>query len=852
MGSEKKSTFTPMMQQYYDIKAKLDSETLLLFRLGDFYEMFHEDAEIGAKLLGITLTKRNGTPMAGIPYHAAENYINKALKTGKKIAICEQTETPQPGKLVQRELTRILSPGTILEDSRLDEKSNHYILALDYDKSGYHASWLDISTGSFYITTDTNPNALTAILNTLSPKEIIISEKYADNWKNISNTESWDQHFNTLKETSAISTVPHYAFEKKQGYAHIIQCLSTQNLEGFGIADNHPALGTAGALIYYCTENLCGTPKNLNKIKEYTSQDTLLLDPATLRNLEIFKSIHGTRDNSLINAMDATVTAAGGRLLEEFLASPLVDTKEIQRRNHCVASLQTPVTALNGLREALKNTRDIVRILGRLQNKIRNPRELGAIRDTLAEIPHVKNLISDFSTPHLDTINNRIHPLEDLKKLLCDSLEDNLPNNLIDGGFIKPSYNEELNRLKSLTKDQKTWLSDLEAAEQKSTGIRNLKIKFNNSFGYFIEITKANTHLAPNHYIRKQTMTNAERYYTPELKEKEKEILHAEEKAITLEQQLFLELAQSVINQSHSLIETAYAIAEVDVLSGWAHIARTYNYCCPTVDNQGKLYIEEGRHPVVEQKMSQQTSNPFIPNTAELDSSTQQIALITGPNMAGKSTFIRQVALITLMAQVGSWVPAKQCHIGIVDRIFSRVGASDDLARGSSTFMVEMNETANILNNTTPKSLIILDEIGRGTSTYDGLSIAWAVIENIHGKHTTGPKTLFATHYHELTQLEEHLPRLKNFTVSVKEWNDSIIFTRQLIEGAADRSYGIHVARLAGLPKSVINRAEIILEKLENQALALQYPDHKSREIFKKPPQLCNINQLELFCTEEV
>lgn len=817
----KSSTLTPMMQQYMDIRKELPTNTLLFFRLGDFYELFFEDAEDASKILGITLTKRHDTPMAGIPFHAAENYINKLLQAGKKVGICDQVGTPQTGKLVKRELTRILTPGTTLEESQVSDRENQYLLAIDCSKTEIHAAWMDISTGEFVIASDSNLDNLLSVFTSINPKEIIVpelgyrhwqeKEKFANTWENL-------KYFLAKRP---ISERPDFIFDPINGAREVMESLGVLNLDGFGIDKQHPALGAANAVIAYVTENLCGKPQNLTTIREYRSQNALLIDPATQRNLEIFKSADNTKRGSLFGAIDRTVTSAGSRLLENYLAAPLLDIEELRRRHQCIEELITEQTTLEQTQKKLSSIRDIRRILGRLQNKIRNPRELGGIRDTLDALPELINILLDVRGKAFPKLLTCIHTCEELKALLNAALNEELPGKLQEGGVIKRGFDEQLDHCLDLMRNNKHWLASLEQEEQKKTGIKNLKIKFNGPFGYFIEISKSNLHLVPEHYVRKQTMTNAERFFTEELKVKEKEILGAESASIAREEELFQGLVDNVLEQAQKLQETAEALAQIDVFVGWAKLALEWDYCKPSIDNGDALEIDHGRHPVVEQMLNEDQiglagSHSFVPNDTWLKSSNEQIALITGPNMAGKSTYIRQVALITLMGQIGCWVPAKKCHIGLVDRIFSRVGASDELARGNSTFMVEMNETANILNNATDKSLIILDEIGRGTSTYDGLSIAWAVIEHIHGENKRGPRTLFATHYHEVTKLEEYLPRLRNFSVSVKEWNDQIIFVRQVIPGAADRSYGIQVARLAGLPISVINRAKTILDELEN------------------------------------
>ena len=822
---------TPMMQQYFEVKRGLPRDTILLFRLGDFYEMFHDDAATASKLCGLTLTKRGETPMAGIPHHAADNYITKLLAAGKKIAICDQAEPAKAGKLVRRAVTRILSPGTTLAANQLDAQRNHYLCALSLDKAGLHAAWLDLSTGEFKVATDARPENLLPVLTALDPAELIVIEGEIERWKTAPHDQTATHALHAFCEPRLVTDLPGYHFETSEGVRTVMTTLGVLNLQGFGLAHDHPALGPAGALVHYATENLCAKPENLRSLQEYRSARTLLLDPATLRNLEIFQSSRGTRDGSLLSAINRTGTAAGARLLERWLAAPTLDLPEIQRRSALVGELLGDPMHLGELREWLDHVRDIPRILGRLQNRLRNPRELGGVRDTLAQLPAIRATLAAFGPDsQLSALNPQLQELPALRQLLDSALADELPADLADGNYIRAGHCPELDRLRSLTTDNKTWLSDLERGEQERTGIRSLKIKFTNNFGYYIEITKANLHLVPPDYIRRQTTVNGERYVTEDLRAKEKEIFHAEENALAREQTLFAALVAAVLDESIALAKTADTLAELDVLAGWSVLAREWDYCQPQLDEGDVLEIIEGRHPVVEQMLKDPAvaagrgTTAFVPNDTLLSSTDSQLALITGPNMAGKSTYIRQVALITLLAQVGCWTPAKTCRVGLVDRIFSRVGASDDLARGNSTFMVEMNETANILNNATDRSLIILDEIGRGTSTYDGLSIAWAVVEHLNRDAERGPRTLFATHYQELTQLEKHLNRLRNFSVAVKEWNDEIVFVRRVIPGAADRSYGIQVARLAGLPITVIDRAKVILAKLESDDTSVELP----------------------------
>ncbi len=812
MSSKPEVQLTPMQQQYREFRGKLPAGTLLLFRLGDFYEMFGPDAETGSRLLGITLTKRNETPMAGIPYHAAPAYITKLLAAGCKVAVCDQTEAAVPGKLVKREITRILTPGTALEDAQLDARRNNYLLALCRDRRGLHAAWLELSTAEFRVATAADPAALLPVLHALDPREILIPDENDAAWTRVPLVAN-------LLESHPVTRLAGWHFESDNGSQLVSRTLGVLNLQGFGIAPDHGGLGPAGAVLGYATDNLCQKPANLHRIEEYRPSDTLRIDPASLRNLEIFKTSSGVREGSLLAAVDDTVTAPGARLLEQWLAAPPLDLAEVLRRQDCVDTLFAHHGATNRLREALRYVRDIPRILARLQNRIRNPRELGGVRDTLRRLPEIREELSLLGPA--SGLSESIEPCTDLREHLDRALNDELPGDLLEGGALRAGFDAELDRLRGLSKDNKTWIADLERSEQERTGIRTLKVKYNGAFGYAIEVTKANLHLVPAHYIRKQTMTNAERFTTEELRQKEKEVLRSEEYALAREAELFRELVERILAHAVTLLRTANALAELDVLCGWAEIARDRDWCRPTVDESDLLDIDQGRHPVVELMLRRPGApQAFVPNDTKLSSSGEQVVLITGPNMAGKSTYIRQVALITLLAQIGCRVPAKAARIGLVDRLFCRVGASDELARGNSTFMVEMNETANILNNATPRSLVILDEIGRGTSTYDGISIAWSVAEFLHGSGAAGPRTLFATHYHELTRLADSLPRLRNYCVAVKEWNDEILFVRRVIPGAADRSYGIQVARLAGLPQAVVERARQILSDMEGGAVA--------------------------------
>lgn len=852
---------TPMMEQYWSVKNSLTKDTLLLFRLGDFYEMFYDDAIEGSRLLGITLTKRQNYPMAGIPYHVLDQYLPKILACNKKVAICEQNEPPVAGKIVKRSVTRIITPGTVMEEAQLDSRSGNYIFALDIDKNRrLYASWMEISTGEFYCAEYDSPQDFLPVLSAFDAKEILLPEDGSRQWAEDMSLMAWYAIFRSVLDTRTVTLLHDFRFDPEWGAAQVQDALSVASLDGFGIARGSPLAGPAGAIIFYVTENLRARPGNLRTLRKFSGKKSVLIDPSTQRNLEIFRSSYGAREGSLISVMDRTKTAAGARLLETFLASPTLDIEEISARQDTVWELYAAPEESLELIDSLSQVRDIQRILGRLQNRIRNPRELRAIHETIRQTPAIREKLLQIGSRRCVALAESLPDFTELDAYLTSALADEIPAKIQDGGVIRTGFDTELDRLRSLSQDNMVWLSELEQAEQKRTGIRNLRIKYNGAFGYFIEITKSNLELVPPEYIRRQTMVNCDRFTTTELREKEREILHAQEYALSREQDLFAQVVERTLSFSPQLQEVSEIFAQLDVFRGWAEIAREWDYCRPIVDSSDVIEISEGRHPVVEQMLRRDRiglarTESFVPNDTALSSSVEQIALITGPNMAGKSTYIRQIALIALMAQTGSFVPAKKCRIGIVDRIFSRVGASDELARGNSTFMVEMNETANILNNATDKSLIILDEIGRGTSTYDGLSIAWAVAEFIHGDGAKGPRTLFATHYHEITKLEQTLSRLVNLRVSVKEWNDEIIFTRTIERGAADRSYGIQVARLAGLPQKVIDRAKTILGELESEGETMldnlgetkkpKASDAKNRK--KDGDDSSNFKQLSLF-----
>ena len=828
--SKKSTGETPMMKQYREARESLEDDTLLLFRLGDFYEMFETDAERGAALLGITLTKRHDMPMAGIPFHAAEGYLTKLLNHGHKVAICDQLETAQTGKLVKRGITRILTPGTVLEDRQLNASANHFLLAVTVEKKKLSASWMDLSTGQFKLGSFADPYDFLSAISGVSPREILLPESWEKKVSTIDQSSRFRDDLDSLWGSVTQTERPDFDFDQRSGAREVMESLGVMNLEGFGIDVEHCGLGPAGAVLIYAEDVLKGKPGNLRTIEEWKGGNFLLLDPATQRNLEVFKTTAQSRSGSLLDVMDETSSAAGSRLLERFLGAPAKDLREILRRQSGVAEFACRPALVGRVAEILKSGSDIERILGRLQNKLARPREVGGLRTMLRGLPPLREILfkEGESAKSILLLAEGVATFDSLRELLENALEEELPAEIkVDvkgqgGAVIREGYDAEFDRLREMATGGKRWITELESSERERTGIANLKVKYNGAFGYFIEVTKANLHLVPEHYIRKQTMTNAERFYTDELRQKEKEILNAEETAVAREQELFIEVVEKTLTYADELLQVAQTLAEIDLFSSWGKICRERDYCMPVfLENSNLLEIEQGRHPVVELVLKQESlglagTHAFVPNDCNLSSEDDQIALITGPNMAGKSTFIRQVAIIALMAQVGCGVPAKSCRMGVVDRIFSRVGAGDELARGNSTFMVEMNETANILNNCTTNSLIVLDEIGRGTSTYDGLSIAWSVVEHLHGSGKAGPKTLFATHYHELTKLSGSLPRLKNFAVAVKEWNDEIIFVRQVTPGASERSFGIQVARLAGLPSQVVKRAKQILGSLEN------------------------------------
>lgn len=800
---------TPMMQQYRGIKKEY-SDSILFFRMGDFYEMFNEDAKTASGILQIALTSRNKNsnpvPMCGIPHHSANLYITKLLKAGKKVAICEQTEDPKQAKgLVKREVVRVITPGTILDDNILDPKKDQFIASVYFGKNQIGLAALDVSTGIFKVTQIDGENALILLadeLQKLDPKEIIIP--------------------NAIKEeprpwlpTGEVFVHPEedWTFSFSEAYRNLIEHFRTQSLEGFGCENMEAAISSAGALIHYLRETQKSPLAHINTLTPFPIHDYMALDQCTLASLELVQSSEGSRKNSLLGLLDLCQTPMGARRIREWILKPLIDLKKIQERLGIVADFKHNPTERKNLRDLLKHIFDLERLLGRITLSACNARDLIALKTSLKVFPDLSKALKSYDSPPLHAYLENWDNLESVYNLIDQNITDDPPLGLKEGNLIKAGCNEELDRLKKITREGKNWIASLELEEKERTGIPVLKVGFNKIYGYYIEITKKHIDRVPAEYIRKQSLVNAERYISPKLKEYEEEITGAEEKIFAIEQTLFEEIRSGVSLAGPRIQGMARTISEIDALSSFAEIAHRYNYCQPEFTNDRSLVIENGRHPLIEQI---DPSVRFISNDTFLDSVRQQIIIITGPNMAGKSTYLRQVALIALMAQIGSFVPADKVSLGITDRIFSRVGAQDHLLKGQSTFMVEMNETANILNNATPDSLIILDEIGRGTSTFDGISIAWAIVEFLHkADQGGGPKTLFATHYHELTDLSRVLSGVKNFNVQVKEWNDEIIFLRKIVPGGTDKSYGIQVARLAGLPKKVLDRAHEVLFNLE-------------------------------------
>jgi DNA mismatch repair protein MutS len=798
MSSE---TLTPMMQQYHALRRELPTGTLLLFRLGDFYEMFGEDATEASRVLNVALTKRGTTPMCGVPYHAARNYIEKLIAAGWRVAICDQVGEVTAGKLVRREISQVLSPGT-LDDFGLDDRKPNFIAALNKRGDIHGLAYCDLSTGEFRLTELDSLSALLDELARVSPAEILIPDHQTD----------------AFKQVTPHAPVDGYVFEFEPASELLRAHFKVHSLDGFGCADLPAGTGAAGALLHYITRQMRRPAGHLKQLQPYRRSEFLILDAATQSHLELVQSRAG-RGMTLLGTLDRTATPMGARLLRDWILHPLKDAAEIEKRQDAIAAILDDAMLLGDLRSRLADIRDIERATARLSGPSGNARDLSALAQSLDRIPPLAASLGGlhgFTIPStlLSGLTARLHALPELSETLRRAIVAEPPAVIRDGGFIEAGYDSDLDELRSASHEGKNWIAALQEKEIERTGIKSLKVRFTSVFGYFIEITKANLGAVPADYIRKQTTVNGERFITPELKEFEGKILGADERARAREIEIFAELRSAVLSQIHRLQETAATLAVLDAICSLAETARLHGYCRPEINDSDVLEICDGRHPVLDQ---QTEGSRFVPNDTNLGTDGKKFAIITGPNMAGKSTYIRQVALLTLLAQTGSFVPAKSMRLGLTDRIFTRVGANDDLSRGQSTFMVEMNETANILNNATDRSLVILDEIGRGTSTFDGLSIAWSVAEYLHDKISC--RALFATHYHELTDLERTRSGVQNLNVAVREWNDQIIFLRKILPGRADQSYGIQVARLAGLPDSIITRAKEILENLEKSEL---------------------------------
>ena len=799
------SDLTPMFRQYMGMKSEVP-DAILFFRMCDFYEMFFDDAKKASRLLGITLTSRgtlNGekVPMCGVPHHSSKSYIAKLIENGCKVAVCEQMEDPQTAKgILKREVIRVVTPGSVLEDGEVDSKSNLYMAALAGREKPFGLAHLDLSTGEFRVTEIEEWDEILDELGRIKPAELLILEK--DDLALARGLSSY-----------RLEVVSKEAFHEGLAEGLLKKQLEVRSLTPFGCEGMEQGILAAGALIHYVQTTQKANPDHIKDLVTYRLGDFMFLDEATTANLELFRTVRRQSvRGSLFQILDRTVTPMGSRRLRKWIGYPLLDLREIRRRLAAVASFRSDRIFREEMREHLEGILDMERLNARISMGRANARDLVALKESSRRLPAVKERLAGSPSELLNEIAGKLDPLQDVAELIERAICEEPPVSLKEGGLIREGYHEELDRLIRATRDGKTWIADLAATEQKRTGIASLKVGYNRVFGYYIEISKANLRLVPSDYVRKQTLANGERYVTEKLKEYEDLVLGAEEKKVALEFDIFEEVRRRVALENQRIRETGKRIGEVDALASLAEAAELKGYTSPEVNEETVIDIVDGRHPVIEETVRDED---FVPNDIHLDDQEQQILIITGPNMAGKSTVLRQVALTVLMAQMGSFVPASRATIGLVDRIFTRIGASDDLTKGQSTFMVEMNETANILRHATPRSLVILDEIGRGTSTYDGLSIAWAVAETLHDRDDRGVRTLFATHYHELTELVATKPRVKNFNIAVKEWNDQIIFLRKVVPGGTSRSYGIQVARIAGLPQKVIRRAREILDNLE-------------------------------------
>ncbi|RKI92738.1 DNA mismatch repair protein MutS [Parablautia intestinalis] len=845
---------TPMMQQYLETK-KVYPDCILFYRLGDFYEMFFEDAITASKALEITLTGKNcgmeeRAPMCGIPYHAVEGYLNKLIAKGFKVAICEQVEDPRQAKgLVKRDVIRIVTPGTNLNVQGMDEGRNNFLMSIAYFQGKTGISIADVTTGDYYLTEAEDDRKLLDEINKYSPSEIICNDAFLMSGIDMEDLKG--------RLHIAVYTPGAHFFDEDRCRKSLLKHFHVTTLQGMGIEDFPSGLIAAGALMLYLTDTQKITLDHFTHLYPYLTSKYMLLDSSTRRNLELMETLREKQKRgSLLWVLDKTKTAMGARCLRQYLEQPLIDKDKIEKRLDSVEALSGQTINRDEIREYLNPVYDLERLLSKVSYKTANPRDLIAFRSSLKMLPHIKTLLEDFSETLLCEIREEIDDLSDICTLIENAINDEPPITIREGGIIREGFDETIDNLRHAKTEGKDWLAKLEEQDRERTGIKNLKIRYNKVFGYYYEVTNSYKDLVPEDYIRKQTLANAERYTNARLKELEDTILNAEDKLYTLEYDLFCRIRDAIAGEMERIQTTAKAVAKLDVLASLSFVAERNHFVRPAINEKGVIDIKEGRHPVVEQMLS---NDMFISNDTHLDNHKYCVSIITGPNMAGKSTYMRQVALIVLMAQIGSFVPAASANIGLVDRIFTRVGASDDLASGQSTFMVEMNEVANILRNATKNSLLILDEIGRGTSTFDGLSIAWAVIEHISNKKLLGAKTLFATHYHELTELEGKMSNVNNYCIAVKEKGDDIVFLRKIIKGGADKSYGIQVARLAGVPDMVIDRAKEIAARLSDndilekvQSIAIDQKDTKHKPVKYDEVDLSQISLFDTVTDEDV
>ncbi len=841
---------TPMMQQYMETK-KQYPDCILFYRLGDFYEMFFEDALTVSKELEITLTGKNcgleeRAPMCGVPYHAVDAYLNRLVKKGYKVAICEQMEDPRQVKgIVKREVIRVVTPGTTISTEALDESKNNYLMSVVYIDDVYGISIADITTGDYYVTEVNSLRALFDEIHKFQPSEMICNQAFYVSGVDI---EEIRGHYGI-----AVSSLDSWYFDEETCTRSLKEHFHMVSLNGLGLESYDCGIIAAGSLLLYLLETQKNSLPHLTTLIPYSTARYMLIDTSTRRNLELVETLREKQKRgSLLWVLDKTKTAMGARMLRNYIEQPLIEKREIERRQEAIEEFNQNLITREEIREYLNSIYDLERLIGRISYKTANPRDLIAFQTSLEMLPPIHTLLSDFHGELLKELQEQMDPLEDLAALIKSAITEEPPIVIREGGIIKTGYHEEVDKLRNAKTEGKNWIADLEAKERERTGIKNLKIKYNRVFGYYLEVTNSFQHLVPENYMRKQTLSNAERYITPELKELEDMILGAEDRLVTLEYDLFCAVRDKIADEVVRIRNTAKAVAQLDVFASFSYVAEQNQFVRPKINEKGRIQIKNGRHPVVERMIP---NDMFVANDTLLDNHSNRIAIITGPNMAGKSTYMRQTALIVLLAQIGSFVPAESADISICDRIFTRVGASDDLASGQSTFMVEMTEVANILRNATARSLIVLDEIGRGTSTFDGLSIAWAVVEHISNSKLLGAKTLFATHYHELTELEGKLSGVNNYCIAVKEQGDDIDFLRKIIKGGADKSYGIQVAKLAGVPDSVIERAKELLEELSDADIAeraknIAVQEKQSEpEKKKRKTEEVDLGQISLFDT---